>query len=414
MNKFYINLFIFLILPLGIFSSSFVLAEEAPEITFPVAELGNCKDKTECFAFCELPENEKNCLAFAKEHNLLSEEEIRIAEKVQSVGGGPGNCKSKDECEAYCDDVSNIEECLKFAEENDLMKGKDLEEARKVRDVLKSGGKLPGNCKNKNACESYCQDGEHMEECLAFAEQSGFLSSEELAQARKFMPLMKSGQTPGNCKSKDECEAYCENDANFEECITFAEKHDMIPEGDKKNIEAFKKAGGRGPGGCKGRQCETFCEQPDHQKACFEWAKENGLIDEEDIRHKKENRGQREGEFVGPGGCTGPEECMVYCKDNPEECKKFAPPQEEAGREMHRENEGERFNNRENSAPIEFRGEDNQFRNREESEFQHESGEQYQQEFQKQYDQEYKREYEEQREETLQRQDSSQGEQQFQ
>src|SRR3990167_7614315 len=91
MNKFYINLFIFLILPLGIFSSSFVLAEEAPEITFPVAELGNCKDKTECFAFCELPENEKNCLAFAKEHNLLSEEEIRIAEKVQSVGGGPGN-----------------------------------------------------------------------------------------------------------------------------------------------------------------------------------------------------------------------------------------------------------------------------------------------------------------------------------
>ena len=60
MNKFYINLFIFLILPLGIFSSSFVLAEEAPEITFPVAELGNCKDKTECFAFCELPENEKN------------------------------------------------------------------------------------------------------------------------------------------------------------------------------------------------------------------------------------------------------------------------------------------------------------------------------------------------------------------
>src|SRR3989338_4520594 len=155
--------------PFGIFSSSFVLAEEAPEITFPVAELGNCKDKTECFAFCELPENEKNCLAFAKEHNLLSEEEIRIEEKVQSVGGGPGNCKSKDECEAYCDDVSNIEECLKFAEENDLMKGKDLEEARKVRDVLKSGGKLPGNCKNKNACESYCQDGEHMEECLAFA-----------------------------------------------------------------------------------------------------------------------------------------------------------------------------------------------------------------------------------------------------
>ena len=34
----------------------------------------------------------------------------------------------------------------------------------------------------------------------------------------------------------------------------------------------------------------------------------------------------RSGDFSGPGGCKGPDECMSYCKDNPEECQNFSPP----------------------------------------------------------------------------------------
>ena len=264
------KLFTILLISLGIFSVSFVLAQnEASEIVFPVMELGGCSDKAECFAYCELDENATQCLAFAKKYQLLPEEEIRISEKVLGVKGGPGGCNSKASCENYCDDVANIETCVAFAEENGLMKGKDLEEAKKVRAIIQSGKKMPGDCRNKNACENYCQNPDHMEECLAFAEESGFFPPEEIEQAKKFMPLMKSGETPGGCKSKDECEAYCESDEHFDECISFAEKHGMIHEEERKHIEAFKKAGGRGPGGCKGRQCQAFCEQAGNQQICF-------------------------------------------------------------------------------------------------------------------------------------------------
>lgn len=267
-------------------------ATVAHEIIYPVAELGNCKNELECRAYCDLAENVKQCLDFAKKYQLLPEEEIKLAEKVLGVKGGPGGCNSRTSCENYCNDVTNIETCIAFAEENGLMKGKELEEAKKVHAVIQSGGKLPGNCRNKTACENYCKNSEHIDECLAFAESAGFLSPEELEQAKKFMPLIKSGETPGACKSKEECEAYCESDEHMDECIDFAIKHGMIPEEEREHIEAFKKAGGKGPGGCKGRQCQAFCENPANQKACFEWAKENGILKEDDLRQMEEGKNQ--------------------------------------------------------------------------------------------------------------------------
>lgn len=308
------------IVSLMIFSGSFVLVyaigPEAPEIVFPVNELGGCKDKTECFAYCELPENGSQCLDFAKKYQLMSEDEIRVAEKVHSVKGGPGGCNSRASCENYCNNIDHIDQCLAFAQENNLMKGHDLEEAKKIQSVLKSGGKLPGGCKNKNDCEAYCHNADHMEECLDFAEKSGFIAPDELEQARKFMPLMKSGQTPGGCKSKNQCEAYCELDEHFGQCIDFAEKNGLLSEKDKKNIEAIKRTGGKGPGGCRARQCEVFCQKPENQEACFEWSVENGMLNEEDMHRMDEGRKNTEKvlmdapaevvacieEVLGPGG----------------------------------------------------------------------------------------------------------------
>ena len=269
-------------------------APKAEEIDYPVPELGNCKNKESCFEYCELSENGKKCLEFAKKHKLFPEDEINVAEKVLGIKGGPGGCNSKKSCEDFCNDVSQINECIIFAEENGLMKGKELEEAKKIRVALQSGQKMPGDCRNKIACENYCRGSEHIDECLAFAESAGFLSPEELEQAKIFMPLMKKGETPGACKSREECDAYCESDEHFEECINFAEKHGMIPEEEREHIEAFKKAGGKGPGGCKGRQCQAFCENPDNQQACFEWAKDNGLLKEEDVRRMEEGKQQLE------------------------------------------------------------------------------------------------------------------------
>ena len=317
-----------------------VKAENSEDIVFPVAELGNCQDETECRAYCENERNITPCVDFAEKHNLMSEEEISKARAFVKSENRPGDCKNEKECEAYCEDIENIDMCLSFAEENGFidekelkeakqvvkalreganlpggcenkkeceaycentdhieecvafaekagfMSGAELEEAKKATKAIKSGIKPPGNCKGKNQCDAYCSDTSHMEECLSFAEAAGFIPKEEAAMARKIMPLMMKGEMPGGCKSKEQCENYCENDEHSEECANFAVKTGFMS---KEEYEMFKKTGGKGPGGCNGRdECETFCENSENQETCFNFGKEHGLIPEEKLKEMRE------------------------------------------------------------------------------------------------------------------------------
>ena len=262
-------------------------------VKYPVAELGNCTSEFECRVYCDTPSNIGKCLDFAEKNNLIKSDEIergRKFKKVLDVGGTPGGCDSQQSCEVYCNDIDNLDKCLAFGEQNGFLSGKELEEAKKVHEIVRAGKKLPGGCRNKTACEAYCKNPGHMEECLAFAEEAGFIPPEELAQARKMLPLIQKGETPGACKSKEECEVYCDSGEHTDECIDFAVKHDLIPKEERERVEAFRKAGGVGPGGCRGRQCQAFCENSANQKVCFEWAKENGMMSKEDLARMNEGR----------------------------------------------------------------------------------------------------------------------------
>lgn len=328
-----------IVLGFGITQGAFALSKE--DIVYPAAELANCQDEQSCRAYCDDPANIDQCIAFAEKYNLLSSSEIEKAKKFQSIGSvGPGQCTTEQECEAYCNNISNIEECLVFAEQHSFMDPEELEEAKKVQQALRAGAQLPGGCTSKDACETYCEDSSHMRECIAFAEEAGFISPEELKEAkqvlkaldagvklpgncrgenacevycedpsnveecvnfalaagfippeeaeqvRKILPLMKEGKMPGNCKSKEACETYCSEEQNAEECTTFfLAAGFMTPE----EAELFRKTGGKGPGGCKGEQeCETYCNNPENQEACFAFAKEHGLIPEEELRNIEE------------------------------------------------------------------------------------------------------------------------------
>ncbi len=300
-----------LILASAMAVSLFIVSAEAKgeaDITFPVAGLGNCKDKADCKSFCDNAENIVKCVSFAKEHNLISEEEAARADKFAAAGPGPGGCQGV-ACESYCDDMSHAEECVAFAQEHGFADKGEIERVQKITKILKDGAGMPGGCQGKKECESYCSDTSHAEECLAFAEKAGFMPKEELERARKMIPLMMKGETPGGCKSKDQCEAYCQNDSNFEECLAFAEKSGVVS---GKELEMARKTGGKGPGGCKGReQCETFCNNPANQETCFNFAKEHGLIDENEIKNIKEGVGQ-----VRMGMDKAPEEVKSCLKEN--------------------------------------------------------------------------------------------------
>src|SRR3989344_5309552 len=81
-----------------------------------------------------------------------------------------------------------------------------------------------GSCASEQEWSSYGDNPDNIESCFNFAEKNGMISQQEAAEARKVMPFLKRGETPGKCKSQKECDAYCDDDSHLNECIDFAVK----------------------------------------------------------------------------------------------------------------------------------------------------------------------------------------------
>ncbi|MEK7157601.1 MAG: hypothetical protein AAB688_00820, partial [Patescibacteria group bacterium] len=300
-----------------------VKAENSEDIIFPVEELGNCQNETECKTYCDKEDNISLCVDFAEKHNLMSEEEVSKAKAFAKSKNRPGNCKNEKECEVYCEDINNIDSCLSFAEKNGFIDEKELKEAKQVAKALKEGANLPGECGNKKECEAYCENTDHIGECVAFAEKVGFMSGTELEEAKKAAKAMMSGvKPPGNCKGKNQCDTYCSDSSHMEECLNFAEKAGFIP---KEEAEMARKImplmmKGEMPGGCKSKeQCENYCEDGEHSEECANFAVKAGFMNQEEHEMFKKTGGK------GPGGCKGKDECEEFCgnPENQEACFNF-------------------------------------------------------------------------------------------
>ncbi len=275
-------------------------------ITFPIAELGGCADKVACKAYCDEGAHVKDCVAFAEAHGLMNKEEAVRAQKFASqvaAGKTPGACDSPKTCKAYCDELAHMEECLQFAETEGLG-GQESMQGKKINTFLKSGGKTPGGCTSKTACEAYCSDFSHGEECLRFAQKAGIRAQKDMggdgasdndheeeampteAQFKILAELTAKGETPGGCTSKTTCEAYCRVAEHFEECTAFGTKVGFIK---KEDVERMKKFAGKGPGGCTSPEaCHAYCNDATHRDECFKFAEENGLIPKEEVEQMKE------------------------------------------------------------------------------------------------------------------------------
>lgn len=301
----------------------FILGQELPGITFPVAELGNCASKAECKTYCDKPENMLACLDFAEKYNLIPKEEIEIARKMLKLGisEGPGGCRGQAECSAYCDEISHIEECIAFAEKHNLIPPEELKEAKKVAAAIGRGIRPP-NCRGKTDCDIYCSQPENMEECLNFAIAAGLIPPEEMEEVQKVLDVLRKGVKPPPCRGKAECEEYCSVPEHFEECIVFAEAAGFIS---SEEAAMARKTGGKGPGNCRGKEeCQAYCEDPAHAEECINFALEYGFMSPEEAEQAKKMLAA--GLTAGPGGCKGKEECEAYCNDitHTEECVDFA------------------------------------------------------------------------------------------
>ncbi|HEY4504817.1 MAG TPA: hypothetical protein VJI73_03530 [Candidatus Paceibacterota bacterium] len=270
--------------------AAFSLYAAEKDITFPVVELDNCENKEACFAYCEDAEHLEACVFFAETNGLMSAEEAKRARSfgIALAGeGGPGACRNEEECKLYCSSIAHIDECVSFAERQGHSDSQ-VEEGKRIRDYLKSGGTMPGGCTSKNTCEAYCSNVTHMEECIAFAEKVDIVmrdghTGEDISpeKLRQIMTLMQDGKTPGGCTSKEACENYCQGGDHFDECIVFGEQLGFVS---AEEAAVARKTGGKGPGGCQSREsCDTFCNDPANQNACFEFARAHGLVGEKSL-----------------------------------------------------------------------------------------------------------------------------------
>src|SRR3989344_7034263 len=261
------------LVPLVLLSLGLGLAAAEIDITEPIAELGNGASQEECREYCEDLEHIDACVSYATAHDLMTEEEAARARSFRADledGGGPGGCTSPAACEDYCSDIARLDECIAFAEAHGHS-GAEVEDGRRIKEDLDSGGAMPGGCTGRDSCEAYCSNVDHMEECIAFAEEAGITmrdghSGEDLSpdELRKVMKAMQEGRTPGGCTSKEECEAYCTGGEHFEECVAFGEEMGFVSHED---AEMARKTGGMGPGGCQSREaCEAFCNEPANQQ----------------------------------------------------------------------------------------------------------------------------------------------------
>jgi len=168
------------------------------------------------------------------------------------------------------------------------MSGEELEEAEKVLEALDSGVELPAACTDERSCKDTCDnppDVETARQCFEFAEAAGLLPPGiDREQAEKMFQAIAAGRAPFKSpRDFKQCEDP-PNDEVFEKCISFAVENDLLP---PEEAEMIKKTGGKGPGGCRGKeQCEVYCQE--HEEECFRFAEEHDLISEEDRERMRE------------------------------------------------------------------------------------------------------------------------------
>ena len=183
-----------------------------------------------------------------------------------------------------------------------------------------------GNCKSQAACKTYCNIPENKEDCLNFAERHNLMNKQEIVLARKMVAGEIKG--PGGCTNKEECEAHCDDISRITECLSFAEENNLIPPGDLEEARKAEKAIKEGvkPPACKNKKdCDAYCADPANLPVCMNFALKAGLMKEEERVQAEKMLGAIEKGFRPPP-CRGKEECEAYCsqEQNSKECTDFA------------------------------------------------------------------------------------------
>jgi hypothetical protein len=223
----------------SVFAQTPTVADQAsPEVhlTFPIAELGNCANASECKTYCDDPTNIAACVDYAKmkgfyhESSLDTDQAAIVADAKATLG-----CDSVDSCKTYCADVAHADACSAFAQKHNLKGGNESPNSSTLEKA-----KLALGCDSADSCKALCEKQENREKCSAFAKNNG----------------LKGGNTrlgPGGCSSESSCKVFCSDPNNFQLCSRFLKEHTGSTSGQRTFT---------GPGGCTSEAtCREYCTQ---------------------------------------------------------------------------------------------------------------------------------------------------------
>ncbi len=183
-----------------------------------------------------------------------------------------------------------------------------------------------GNCQDEADCKVYCDNSANAEMCVDFAEKNDLMSKEEIQLAKNFIAAGSKG--PGGCSGKDSCEQYCNDITHIDACILFAEENNLMSPAEleeAKKVQAAITQGVKPPPCGNKKACDAYCDAPEHMEECITFGAAAGFIQGKELEDaQKMLQAIKRG--VTPPPCKGKEACDEYCStpENMEVCMNFA------------------------------------------------------------------------------------------
>lgn len=336
MKKIFYSLIVLFLL-----SASIVVGKVSAQsrLTYPIPELGYCRDAKECSLYCQIPENKAPCWSYGKYKlgtdvlgvSTMNEEEKRqMQQKAKQYNvvfpiADLGGCAGPQECRDFCEEPANQLACIDFAKKKGFQK-------ETARDELLQKAKTELGCSSMESCKAICDQDNNR--CDAFAKKHGVYQEPPSSASRyskeEKMQLMEKAQSELGCTSMESCKSTCEK--NPQVCMVFTKKHgfDKRPEQESEaSLERERMMPSQssdsanfgtqrfGKGSCDSEEsCKKYCqENPDECPGFKGYTK---AIEGSGVAETNKKN------YVGPSGCRTEAECKNWCNDHPDKCPGFS------------------------------------------------------------------------------------------
>ncbi|MBI4099885.1 hypothetical protein HY440_02660 [Candidatus Microgenomates bacterium] len=142
-----------------------VFAIDVNQLTFPIAELGNCATTVECKTYCGQSANYPACKAFAASHQVKPPTDTDKTELVDEAKNFLG-CTSYDTCKAFCQQTENRQKCQEFS-----VNRSQAPVTPAIVTLFFGATQQELGCNSVESCKATCDQPTNFQRCTQFAKR---------------------------------------------------------------------------------------------------------------------------------------------------------------------------------------------------------------------------------------------------